>query len=193
MIAQRATGVPVAYLTGVREFWSMPFSVTKDTLVPRPETELLVELALARVTDGPVLDLGTGSGIIAIAIASECNAITIDAVDQSDDALAVARQNGIDNGQPQINFFRSDWFSNINLTQYELIVSNPPYIAADDVHLTLSQRATKFLAPGGWLLFEHGATQGADVRGLLQQEGFTQIATYTDLNQLERVTLGRRC
>ncbi|MEM7259011.1 MAG: peptide chain release factor N(5)-glutamine methyltransferase [Pseudomonadota bacterium] len=215
LVAARARGVPVAHLTGKREFWSMDFIVSDATLIPRPDTETLVEVALQQlsVNPGPVLDLGTGSGIIAICIASEKPALRVDAVDNSEAALAVARQNAAQH-QVNVNFVHSNWFSKVRHTDYTIVVSNPPYLAEQDEHLHLDglqheprsalvadddgmaairhivTQVSQYTAPDASVLIEHGHTQGAAVRALMQAQGFHKVTTCTDLESRERVTLG---
>ena len=218
LVERRAAGEPVAHLTGSRGFWRFDLQVTPATLVPRPETELLVEYALEALPAGVpcrVLDLGTGSGAIALAIAFERPAAQVTAVDASAEALAVARANAAALGLPRVRFLRGDWLSAVPDGAFELIASNPPYIADDDPHLAqgdlrfeprsalasgadglddlrrIVRDAPARLAPGGWLLLEHGWTQGAAVRALLQAAGFDAIATRRDLEDRERVTLGQ--
>ncbi len=216
LIAKRCDGIPLAYLTGEREFWSLTLKVTPDTLIPRPETELIVQLALdiLKRKKGPVLDLGTGSGAIAISIASEINSIDIDAADYSAAALAVAKENAALHNV-NINFIESDWFENITRTDYQLVVSNPPYIAEHDPHLRrgglqhepiaalqaadsgmaaikcITRASTAFCAPGAWLLIEHGHDQGLNTRKVLEQAGLNNIRTERDLESRDRVTLGQ--
>ena len=217
-IAQRAEGRPVAYLLGKKEFWSLELSVSKDTLIPRPETELLVEQALELLPAGcarEVLDAGAGSGAIAIAIAKERPESRISAVDNSPAALAMARQNIAAHGLRRIRLIQADWLNFKHERPYDLIVGNPPYIAADDPHLKrgdlrfepraalvagqdglaairqLVPGAARQLKPGGWLLLEHGWRQGRAVRALFKAAGFARIGTLRDHNRLERVTGGQ--
>lgn len=217
-IAARRTGRPLAHITGRREFWSLDLAVTTDVLVPRPETELLVERALLRLpADRParVLDLGTGSGAIALAIASERPQAMVLATDQSAAALAVARANAEASGLHRVRFAAGDWFNAVDDGPFEIIVSNPPYIAdaewaGVDAELAFEPRsalaagpdgldalrviaagAPARLAPGGWLLLEHGASQGPAVRALLGAAGFGRVTTAADLAALPRVTEGQ--
>jgi release factor glutamine methyltransferase len=215
LLQRRVKGVPIAYIVGNKEFWSLNLQVSENTLIPRPETELLVELVLARLnsdSQANVIDLGTGSGAIALAIAKErlnCNVI---ATDNSAFALAIARQNAKNLGLETIEFVESDWLKNLGIA--DVIVSNPPYIAASDPHLTqgdvqyeprtaliagndgladirtIISQAPKHLTNGGCLLLEHGYDQAPSVRSLLKQYGFKQIETYKDLAGWDRVTLG---
>lgn len=218
LLARRRRGEPVAQILGRREFWSLDLAVTGDTLIPRPETELLVELALARIDKERVmnvLDLGTGTGAIALAIAKECPNAQVTAVDASASALAVAQKNAARLGLDRVLFLRSDWYSAVVGERYDLIVSNPPYLAETDPHLgegdlrfeprtalasghdgldairTIIRGATAHMNPGAWLLLEHGLTQGAAVRELLATNGFAAIETACDLEQRERVTVGQ--
>lgn len=219
-LARRRVGMPVAYLTGVREFWSLPLQVTPDVLVPRADTERLVEMALDRLPlDRPsrIADLGTGSGAIALALARERPRSTVLATDYSEPALAVAADNarrlGLDD---RVRFLRSDWFAALRHERpFDMVVSNPPYLAAGDRHLregdlrhepvraliagrdgldairTIVAAAPRHLAPDGWLLLEHGLTQGAAVRALMTAAGLAEVATGRDLEGRERVTAGR--
>lgn len=219
LVARRVAGEPVAYLTGRRGFWTLDLAVTRDTLIPRPETELLVEQALARLdvaTPVRVADLGTGSGAIALAIASERPLAQVVATDRSAAALEVARSNASASGLgDRVRFRAGDWFAPLAGERFELVASNPPYIAAGDPHLgqgdlrheppaalasgvdgldairRIVAAAPEHLVPGGWLLLEHGFDQGPAVRALLVQAGFGGIATVPDLEARDRVSLGR--
>ncbi|HEV2620559.1 MAG TPA: peptide chain release factor N(5)-glutamine methyltransferase [Frateuria sp.] len=218
LVARRKAGEPVAYLTGRRGFWTLELEVDPATLIPRPETELLVELALARLPPGGsprVLDLGTGSGAIALAIARECPHGRVTATDASADALAVAQRNAGRNRIVNTAFVHGDWFAPLAGTCFEVIVANPPYIAAHDPHLAqgdlrfepagalasgpdglddirrIVAGAQAHLAPGGWLMFEHGWDQGAAVRGLLEAAGYREVFTTQDLEGRDRVSGGR--
>jgi len=219
LLARRRHGEPVAHLLGRRDFWTLELAVDAHTLVPRPETELLVELALARVdagTEARILDLGTGSGAIALALASERPRARVTAVDASADALAVAARNAARLGLDRVRCLRSDWYSAVADEVFDLVVSNPPYLAGDDPHLgqgdlpfeprsalvagvdglddlrRIVADAPPRLSAGGWLLVEHGWGQGAAVRSLFERADFQQIETCRDLEQRDRVTLGRR-
>lgn len=220
LIARRVTGEPVAYLTGQRGFHALDLQVTPDVLIPRPETELLVDLALRRVpvdAKCAVADLGTGSGAIALAIAKARPKARVLATDASEAALAVARRNAGRNGLDNVAFARGDWCAALGDAMFDMIVSNPPYLAADDPHLregdlrfepTLAlspgadgldairkivRSAATHLRDGGWLLFEHAVGQGADARGLLVAHAFRDVFTERDLEQRERVSGGRSC
>jgi release factor glutamine methyltransferase len=216
LLARRAAGEPVAYLTGEREFYGLPFQVTPAVLIPRPDTELLVELACERLPrGGSVLDMGTGSGAIAVAIAHARPDAQASALDASAAALEVARGNAARNSV-QVEFLQSDWYAALLLSQrrFDMIVSNPPYIVAGDRHLSegdlrfepvdaltdhadglsalraIVAGAPAFLAPGGWLLMEHGYDQAQAVRALLQ--GWDEVQSWRDLADIERASGGVR-
>jgi len=219
---RRRDGEPIAYLTGVREFWGLAFRVSSAVLIPRPETETLVEFALARLPadrDLRVLDLGTGSGAIALALARERPRTTILATDAASDALAVARENARRLGIANVEFARSDWYAGLPSAwhgeRFDLIASNPPYVALDDPHLSdgdvrfeptqalasgvdglaairrIVGGAAEHLAPGGTLVVEHGYDQAERVRGLFLTAGFGDIAAARDLAGIARVVAGR--
>lgn len=217
LLARRLAGEPVAYLLGEKEFFGRSFHVTPDVLVPRPETELLVELALAKLpADKPVriLDLGTGSGCIAITLALERPDCGVVAVEQSATALVVAKRNAVHLGA-KLGFYQGSWYQALPLDteKFDFVVSNPPYVAEGDPHLAalahepasalasgtdgladirhIVAGAPDWLKPGGWLLFEHGWDQGEACRDLLQQAGFCNVETRADLAGIGRVTLGR--
>ncbi len=217
LAVRRAAGEPVAYLTGGREFFSLDFKVTPAVLIPRPETELLVELALERIPRDArcrVLDLGCGSGCIAISIAKHRPQAQVTATDRSRDALDIAAENARALGVSNVGFAQGDWFAAIGSTRFDVIVSNPPYIAAGDPHLTRGDvcfepvaalsaggdglacirdivgGAGAHLVSGGWLLFEHGWDQAAACRTLLQATGFAAIRSWQDLAGIERVSGG---
>ncbi|MGA7436877.1 MAG: peptide chain release factor N(5)-glutamine methyltransferase [Luteibacter sp.] len=214
-VDRRARGEPVAYITGRRDFWSLPLEVTPATLIPRPETELLVELALARLPEGGrLLDLGTGSGAIALAIAKERPDVTVHAVDASEAALKVAQRNARSLSL-RVSFFHGDWFAPVNGERYDIVVSNPPYIEEADEHLEkgdlrfeprsalasgndglddirrIIAGAPAQLADEGWLLFEHGYNQGAVARALFDTAIWSDRLTARDLEDRDRVTGAR--
>lgn len=216
LFQRRCDGEPIAYLTGEREFFGLAFSVTPAVLIPRPETELLVELALARLPQhGCLLDLGTGSGAIPVAIAHTRKDAFVTALDVSRDALEVAAANAARHGV-SIHFHESDWYSALGDERFDVITANPPYIVAGDVHLTqgdlrfeplsaltdhadglsalrhIVAGAARFLKPGGWLLMEHGYDQAPAVRDLLQAEGMQAIDSWHDLAGIARVTGARK-
>jgi release factor glutamine methyltransferase len=217
LLARRATGEPLAYLTGWRDFWSLRLHVTAAVLVPRPETELLVEraLALRAAPEGRVADLGTGCGAIALALASERPHWQVIATDVSAEALEVARANGAALGFGGVVFRRGSWFEPLAGERCDLILANPPYVAADDpllrqpplVHeprlaLTpgtdalgclraIARTAPAYLASGGWLLLEHGAQQAAQVRRELVAAGLASVRSHRDLAGHERMTEGQ--
>lgn len=219
LIARREAGEPVAYLTGSRGFWTLDLEVTPDTLIPRPETELLVELALARIPHGAasrIADLGTGSGAIGLAIASERPSAGVVATDASEAALAVARRNAQGNDIANIEFRHGSWYAPLAGERFDLIASNPPYIEEGDPHLVegdlrfepmtalasgedglddlrcIVSAAPSHLVEGGWLLVEHGWNQGDAVRALFIDAGLVDVETASDLERRDRVTLGRR-
>jgi release factor glutamine methyltransferase len=212
---RRQAGEPVAYLTGHREFWSLDLEVTPDVLVPRPESERVVELALdalASVTRPAVLDLGTGSGAIALALARERPDAVITAVDASAAALAVAARNALRLQVTSVTFLPGSWYEPVGKARFDCIVSNPPYVADDDPALASLRHeprralaagpagldaiavvcagAPAHLAAGGALVVEHGATQGADVRALMTRAGLVAVATHGDLAGRPRATRG---
>ncbi|NAT76006.1 peptide chain release factor N(5)-glutamine methyltransferase [Dickeya dadantii] len=217
LLARRATGEPIAYLVGHREFWSLPLAVSPATLIPRPDTECLVEHALANLPAGAssVLDLGTGTGAIALAIAHERPDCQVVGIDRQPDAVALASHNASQLGIANARFLPGDWFSPLDGQRFSLIVSNPPYIDEHDPHLSrgdvrfepasalvareagladlrqIIRQAGGFLLDSGWLLLEHGWQQGDAVRSLLTQYGFVQVKTYRDYGDNERVTLGQ--
>ena len=218
LLVRRAAGEPVAYIVGHREFWSLDLAVTPDVLIPRPETELLIELALRRISQSAqvdIADLGTGCGAIALAIANERPRASVLATDVSVAALAIARGNASHLEIGNVDFVQGDWCAALGRRKFELIVSNPPYIAESDAHLAqgdlrfeprvalasgsdgldaicaIVRDVPMYLKPGGGLLFEHGHDQGASVRELLGQSGFVDVFTARDLQGHERVSGGR--
>ena len=212
LLARCAQGEPLAYLTGVREFWSLPLVVTPDVLIPRPETELAVErcLALRGATPATVADLGTGSGAIALALAVERPQWRIVATDRAASALQVARANAQRLGARNVEFLEGDWFAPLSGRQFDLIVSNPPYVAAADPALDalhyepaaalspgasglealrrIVLEAPAHLLQGGWLVLEHGAGQAADVARSLVGAGYARVRCHPDLAGRDRVT-----
>lgn len=214
-VTRRVKGEPVAYIVGEQEFWSLPLKVNRYTLIPRPETELLVELALEKITknNAAVLDLGTGSGAIPLALKSERTNWQVAALDFSQDALDVAKENA-DRLQLAVDFIQSDWFEKVPEQLFDLVISNPPYIDGVDKHLAegdvrfepdtalvadeqgygdirrIGCEASRYLANGGLLMFEHGFEQGAGVRRILKDNQFDEIETIKDLAGLDRVTMG---
>ena len=216
--ARRAAGEPVAYLTGEREFYSLAFKVTPAVLIPRPETELLVELALERIPESAprrVLELGTGSGCVSIAIARHRPRARVVTTEIDGAALEVARENARRNATGNVEFVESDWFGALGAARFDVIVANPPYIAEGDPHLDegdlrfeprralaagpsglecigpIVAQAHAHLVAGGWLLFEHGHDQAARCRMLLARIGFQEVASWRDLAGIERVSGGQ--
>jgi release factor glutamine methyltransferase len=220
-LQRRLRGEPVAYIVGHREFYGLELAVSPDTLIPRPDTETLVEAALERIPPHQsckVLDLGTGTGAIALAIASQRPDAELTAVDFSEKALNVASGNATQLNIRNVRFLQSDWFSNLGGETFDIIVSNPPYIAKADPHLTqgdlrfepmsalvsgrdglddirrIIAAAAEHLKPGGWLLLEHGYDQAVAVAKLLQHHHFLEIDHCQDLAQITRVSFGQfRC
>lgn len=216
LYARRLRGEPIAYIVGLREFYGLDFRVTPDVLIPRPDTELLVELAMERLpTGGALLDMGTGSGAIAVAIAHSRRDALVTALDASAAALAIARENAAAH-HTRVTLLESDWYGALAKDQrFAVIASNPPYIVEGDVHLsqgdlrfepvdaltdhgdglsdlrTIIDGAPAHLLPQGWLLMEHGYDQAAAVRALLAGTGFTDVQSWRDLAGIERVSGGR--
>jgi release factor glutamine methyltransferase len=217
LLERRAAGEPLAYLTGWREFWSLRLAVSPAVLVPRPETELLVEraLALRGAPGGRVAELGTGSGAVAVALASERPGWQLTATDVSREALEVARDNAAALGLTRIEFRQGSWFEPLAAERFDLLLSNPPYVAADDPALSspalvheprlaltpgadaleclraIVRGAARHLATQGWLVLEHGADQAAHVRRELVAAGFRSVRSHRDLAGHERVTEGQ--
>lgn len=219
LITLRAEGHPVAYLTKQKEFWSLALHVNHDTLIPRPETEILVETALHYLPENShsdILELGTGSGAIAIAIASERPMAAITATDINKDTLNIARLNAATHNITNIEFAQAHWFDLANIKTYDLIVSNPPYICHNDPHLQqgdvrfepiaalssgadglddlrmIIRESQRYLNAQGWLLLEHGYNQGEVVRQIFNDNGYTATSTVKDYSGIERVSLGQR-
>ena len=223
LVGRRAAGEPIAYLIGMREFYGRPFEVTPSVLIPRPETELLVELALERIAvDRPadILDLGTGSGAIAITLACERPGARVSAIDASKAALDVASSNACrligTQWASRLTLLQGDWYMPVARRRFHLIVANPPYIADGDPHLAegdlrfepvdaltpggdgldalsaIAAGASSHILPGGWLICEHGYDQAERVRALFVAEGLTQIASAPDLAGIPRATVGKR-
>ncbi len=215
LFARRDAGEPIAYLTGMREFYGLALEVSPAVLIPRPDTELLVELAIDRLPrQGQLLDMGTGSGAIAVAVAHTRRDAAVTAVDVSDSALAVARRNAAAHAV-QVQLVRSDWYGALVPQRFDMIVANPPYIIAGDPHLAqgdlryepvdaltdhadglsalrqIVAGASEFLQAGGWLLTEHGFDQAEAVRALLAEQGMTDIQSWRDLAGIERVSGAR--
>jgi release factor glutamine methyltransferase len=216
LIKQRLKGKPIAYLIGAQSFWTMDLTVTEDTLIPRPETECLVEWILNHIPDHDhflVADLGTGTGAIAIALALEKKSWQVDATDQSFEALAIAKKNAEKHGAKNISFYAGDWFDALQKKNYDVIVSNPPYIAENDVHLKQLQfepqdalvsgkeglnaiqkivsQAKNFLKSGGYLVIEHGFDQAEKVIALFENAGLTDVKNHRDLSDVPRFVTGK--
>ncbi|GAA5107123.1 peptide chain release factor N(5)-glutamine methyltransferase [Orbus sasakiae] len=216
-LKRRQAGEPIAYITGVKEFWSLKFNVSPATLIPRPDTEKLVELALEYLPKVPceVLDLGTGTGAITIAMATERPDCLFTAIEKNEDAFELAQKNAQQIGVNNVYFLLGNWYKPIKGRKFSMIVSNPPYIEPTDIHLSqgdvryeprsalvseddgfadikiIVHGATKHLNQYGWLLIEHGYQQGEMVRTIFKQHGFQLVETYTDYSGNERVTVGR--
>ena len=218
LVEQRLLGIPVAHLTGSREFWSLNFSVDNSTLIPRPETETLVEFILEKFSDKEnlkLLDMGTGTGAIALSIANEKPDWVIIASDVSEKALALAAQNSNEHQTANVTFIQSDWFNDIEQNDFDIIVSNPPYIASDDPHLLqgdvrfepesalssgetgmddiehICSHAKSYLLNNGWLIVEHGYNQKQQVAECFTRNGFTEITQQQDLSGHTRMTAGK--
>lgn len=221
LLQRRATGEPMAYILGETDFWSLNLEVSKDTLIPRPDTEVLVEQALMRIPQKEqvaILDLGTGTGAIALALADELKKrgqkSRVLGVDLMPNAVALAQRNALRNQLPQVEFCQSSWFDNV-AEKFDLIVSNPPYIDPQDAHLTqgdvrfepltalvsdeegykdlrhIIEQAPNYLHSSGWLLLEHGWQQGEKVRSFFANNLWEMVATVKDYGDNERVTLAR--
>ena len=216
-LQQRVSGQPIAHIIGQRGFWSLDLKVTSNTLIPRPDTETLVRIALGKVApEMLIVDLGTGSGAIALALASERADIKMIGADYSASALAVAKEN---REQCQLNhvvLWQGDWLSAVASRSLDMIVSNPPYIESDDPHLlqgdvrfeplsalvsghdglddirTIAQQAQRCLKPNAWLMIEHGYLQAESVNVIFQQAGFVKIETFKDYGDNDRVTIGQQ-
>ncbi|GAA0695096.1 peptide chain release factor N(5)-glutamine methyltransferase [Marinobacterium maritimum] len=215
LLTRRLQGEPVAHLLGYRDFWTLRLKVSPDTLIPRPDTETLVEQALALLPDGParVADLGTGTGAIALALASERPQWQLTATDLHPGAVMLARENAQAHQLSNVEILQGSWCAPLS-GHFDMIVSNPPYIDPEDPHLSqgdvrfeplsaltaedkgmadirsIAEQAKAHLKSGGWLLFEHGYDQGETVRDLLRQLGYAQVRTQRDLGDNDRVTLG---
>ncbi|MCE2569979.1 peptide chain release factor N(5)-glutamine methyltransferase [Motilimonas eburnea] len=219
LIARRVAGEPVAHITQVREFWSLPLKVSPATLIPRPDTEILVEqvlqLELPKLHEFGVLDLGTGTGAIALALASEWPNVSVIGIDIQGDAVELAQTNGQALGLSNASFKQGSWFEPVTGQQFSLIVSNPPYIDEQDRHLSegdvrfeprsalvakdhgladlalIARQAPTYLVERGYLVMEHGYDQGEAVRTLLVEQGFSDVQTLADYCQNDRITLGK--
>ena len=217
LIAQRLQGAPVAYLTGHREFWSRSFKVSPDVLIPRPDSELLIELALTLLPAGKpckIIDLGTGSGILAITLAAERQLADVIATDLSPKALAIAQHNATALNTANVRFLQSRWFDDVTDSSFDLVISNPPYIASGDPHLQqgdvrfepgealvsgenglkdirlIAGQARQHLKNNGHLLIEHGYNQQAEVQAIFKTLNYRHVATHPDLSGNPRVTSG---
>jgi len=215
LLTQRQEGLPIAYITGTREFWSRDFQVNSNVLIPRPDTETLIELCLQLIEtkpDASLIDLGTGSGIIAITLAAECPQLKVIAVDSSVEALNVAQKNALLNQTAHINFLQSDWLSQVPQQSFDIIVSNPPYIAPNDPHLsqgdvrfepssalvaeqhglqdiiTIAQQSQSYLSEGAYLVFEHGYDQQSAVHNIFEQYQYQNIHCLQDLSGQPRIS-----
>ena len=222
LIQERLSGKPIAYITGVKEFWSLPFYCNASTLIPRPDTEVLIEQILLEAEENfnktindtiSCIDLGTGTGAIALALASENPHWEIDALDYSEEAVALAQKNAKNLNISNVNIYQSDWFSSVDVNKrYDIIISNPPYIDENDIHLSqgdvrfeplsalvakdsgladiekISREAKTYLKKGGYLFFEHGYDQGKAVRTIMSLLHYSHIKTIQDYAKNDRVT-----
>jgi len=218
LLARRLNGEPIPYILGIREFYGLPLKTTPSTLIPRPDTETLVEVALNKLPTNQnlkVLDLGTGTGAIALAIAKNRPQAQVTAIDFSDESLSIAKEDAQNLDLARVRFMQSDWFASLQNEKFDVIVSNPPYIAENDAHLTqgdlrfeppialasgkdglddirrIIQAAPSYLNLYGWLMFEHGYDQAEKVAELLRLRGFDRVSHVKDLAGTLRVTLGR--
>jgi release factor glutamine methyltransferase len=217
LLKRRLKGEPIAYILGTREFYGLKLKVTPDTLIPRPDTEVLVDAVLAKIPHNQpcrILDLGTGTGAIALAIAKHRPQTLVTAIDVSQTALDIANENAHSLNIPNVRFVLSDWFVNLKHEKFDVVVSNPPYIEQDDEHLQqgdlrfepisalaagqdgldairkIISQAAQHLSPHGWLMLEHGYNQANSIADFLIQAGFSEIIHVQDLAGIERVTLG---
>ncbi|MDH0031421.1 MULTISPECIES: peptide chain release factor N(5)-glutamine methyltransferase [unclassified Acinetobacter] len=214
-LARIEQGEPLAYVTGSQPFWTLDLKVTHDTLVPRPDTEILVEtvLNLPLAQDANIVDLGTGTGAIALALASERPQWHVTATDIYQPTLDVAKENALKHGLSQVRFACGAWFEALDQQKFDLIVSNPPYIDPDDIHMqklkseperaliaanhgladieTIISQGKDWLKPNGWIALEHGYDQGLAVRDIFERYGFNQIQTIQDYGDNDRVTLAQ--
>ena len=213
--ARRRAGEPIAYLTGEREFYGLALRVTPETLIPRPETEALVDFAVQRLpVEGTLADLGTGSGAIALAVKSHRPDVRVTAIERSEGALAVARANATRHGL-EVEFLLGDWFGPLGSRRFDLVLSNPPYVASGDPHLALgdlrfepalalvggadgldalrriARSAASHLRPEGWLCVEHGKGQDGPVRDLFLRHGLGSVGSHADLAGIARITFGK--
>ncbi len=218
LLKRRLQGEPIAHICETRAFWTLDLLVTPDTLIPRPDTEVLVEtiLNLKLPKQANILDLGTGTGAIALALASERLTWKVTATDFRSEVVSLAKRNAEQHHITNVEIFQSDWFSHISASSFDVIVSNPPYIDPDDKHLSegdvrfeplsaliadnkgladiehIISQASKFLNQGGWLVLEHGYDQASEVQALFQQAHFQCIETIKDYGQQDRLTMARK-